>query len=155
MKKLLLLFSISTMLQGYGCSMAHANVNFGSDMEVINAFPIAAVTASGDSTAVDLLKYDGQCAVVADVSAPVAGTNPTLDLSLKESSTSGGEYTAISNSKFIGGAFTQVSGDASVQRRAFNKNAVKRYVKWSRAIGGTSSPQYLLSGKIYCQKKYK
>lgn len=155
MKSIISFLAIMVFSVIFSSQFAKANVYLGSDLNVINAFPIASVTASGDSTAFDMKNYDGQCAIVADVSAPVAGTNPTLDVSLKESDALAGTYTSVSSTKFIGGAFSQVTSLASMQKRAINKTAIKRFLKFSVTIGGTVSPQYLLSAKILCDKKYK
>lgn len=148
-------FFVIIVFSAISGQFANANVYLGSDLNVINVFPVASVTASGDSAAFDMKNYDGQCAIVADVSAPVAGTSPTLDVSLKESAALAGTYTSVSSTKFIGGAFSQVTSLASMQKRAINKTAIKRFLKFSVAIGGTASPQYLLSAKILCDKKYK
>lgn len=115
--------------------------NLGDVLQVLNLIPAAAVTADGDGTGVDLLTLSGEIAVIIDVSAPVAGTSPTLDLKLQDSADNStyGDVT--------GGAFTQVTDAASVQKLSFNKDELKRYVRIVKDIGGTDSPQYLVSVK--------
>lgn len=122
----------------------------GSRAHVLNLEPVLSVTASGDSSAIDLKGYSGNCAALVDVSAPVSGTNPALALKLTESDTSGGSYSDVS-----GGAFASVSSTASVQKVVFNSDKQKRYVKLNRVLSGTASPQYLMSAKILCDKKYR
>lgn len=123
--------------------------NLGGKLQVKDILPVAAVTADGNGTAVDLLALHGDVAAVVDVSAPVAGTNPTMDLKLQESDASGSGFTDIT-----GGGFTQVTSSASVQKISLNRNDLKRYVRIVKDIGGTSSPQYLISGKILGINKY-
>jgi hypothetical protein len=143
---------IFTMIAVIGITyLAKADVDqLGRRINVENVLPVAAITANGDSSAIDLNIYSGNCAAIIDVSAPVAGTNPTLAFKLTESATSGGSYTDVA-----GGGFTTVSGTALVQTIVFNKNETKRYLKLNRVIGGTASPQYLASSKILCDKKYR
>lgn len=104
----------------------------------LELFPIAAVTASGNSSSMDLVDYSESLDLLLSVSAPVAGTNPTLDVKLQDSA---------DNSTFAdvsGAAFTQVTSAASVQRMTLNPDELKRYVRIVRTIGGTVSPQYLV-----------
>ncbi len=122
--------------------------NLADTLQVLNLLPVAAVTASGNGTGVDLLSYTGDIKIVQDISAPVAGTNPTFDGTLEESDDNS-SFTAIS-----GGAFTQVTDTAGVQSINLNKDALKRYIRFVKTIGGTMSPQYLVSVKAYTTKKY-
>jgi hypothetical protein len=48
-----------------------------------------------------------------------------------------------------------VSATASVQKVVFNKDKQKRFVKLNTVLSGTASPQYLMSAKILCDKKYR
>ena len=124
--------------------------NLGDELQLVNLDPIAAVTADGLSSAVDMVDYEGEVALIVDVSAPVAGTNPTMNVKLQNADTSGGSYTDVS-----GGAFTEVTDTASAQKISLHRGALKRFVKLSLDIGGTSSPQYLVSAKILGIKKYQ
>lgn len=145
MKALILITSLLL-----GLTAAHARVGFGNDIQVIDLSPIASVKTSGDSSAADLQTYEGNCALVADVSAPVSGDSTTLALKLTNSTASAGTYTDV-----VSGDFTTVTTAASVQKIVINKNKIKRYVKLNRVIGGTGAPNYLVSAKMLCEKKYK
>lgn len=85
-------------------------------------YPVAAVTGDTLSSAIDLAAYEGQIMVVVNVAA--AGSGNTIDLNMKEASTSGGSYTDVAS-----GSFTQIGNTASQQTLVLNKNALKRYVK--------------------------
>jgi hypothetical protein len=144
------LFAIFALMLTFSMS-AYASIGkLGDRINVIDLAPVASVVASGDSTAVDLVNYEGNCAAIVDVSAPVAGTTPGLALKLTESDTSGGAYTDVAS-----GAFTAVSSSASVQKLVVNKNKQKRFLKLNRVLSGTSSPQYLVSAKLLCDKKQR
>lgn len=123
--------------------------NLGDQLQVKNLLPVASVTSTAAGSAIDLKDLSGEIAVLADVSAPVAGTNPTLSLKLQECDTSDGSFTDVSN-----GAFTQVTDAASVQKLSLNKDELKRFVKIHKTIGGTSSPEYLVSVKAVGINKY-
>lgn len=124
--------------------------NFGDDSTMIDLYPVASVLADGLSAAKDLVDYEGELMLLVDVSAPVAGTNPTMDVALHHSDTSGGSYTAVT-----GGAITQVTSAAAATKISLNRNDLKRFVKLNIDIGGTSNPNYLVSGKIVGMKKYQ
>jgi len=116
-------------------------INLGDQISVLNLFPIADVTASGNSTGVDLMNYSGEIGIILDCSAPVAGSSPTLDVKIQESADNS------SFSDVTSGEFSQVTSSASVQKLSLNKDQLKRYIRVVRTIGGTSSPQYLVSVK--------
>ena len=122
--------------------------NLGDLLGSLNLIPVAAVTADGNGTGVDLIEYSGEIAIVADVSAPVAGTDPTLDL-IVEDSADNSSFAALSPAV----AFTQVTDTASVQKISLNKDEVRRYLRIRKDIGGTDSPQYLVSVKGYGLKR--
>jgi hypothetical protein len=124
-------------------------LNFGDQAQVKDLLPVAAVTSDGNGSAVDLQGLTGEIAVILDVSAPVAGTTPTMDVKLQHSvdgSTSWADVT--------GGGFAQVSDTASVQKISLNKDELRRYVRIVKDISGTDSPQYLMSAKIVGLLKY-
>jgi hypothetical protein len=123
-------------------------MNLGDQAQVLDLLPVAAVTADGNGTGIDLQSLAGEICVLADVSAPVAGTTPTLDLKIQESADNS------SFSDVTGGAFAQVTSAASVQKLSLNKDELKRYIRIVKDIGGTSSPQYLASAKVVGLKKY-
>lgn len=124
-------------------------VNLGDNMQLKNLKPVAAVTTSTVSSALDLNGLEGEIAVLLDVSAPVAGTTPGLACKITECDTSGGSYTDVS-----GGGFTAVADSASAQKLSLNKDALKRYIKLDYTISGTDSPQYLVSAKVVGLSKY-
>lgn len=123
--------------------------NLADRMQTINLHALASVTADGLSAAQDLVDYEGDLLLVIEVSNPVAGTNPTMDCALHHADTSGGSYSAVS-----GTAITQVTTTGSVTSVALNRNDLKRFVKLNKDIGGTSSPEYYVSAKIFGLKKY-
>lgn len=123
--------------------------NLGDNLQLLNLEPVKSVTANGDSAALDLQSIEGEVALLLDVSAPVAGTNPGLALKLTHSDTSGGSYTDVT-----GGGATAVAADASAQKISLKKEELKRWVKLNRVISGTDSPEYLLSAKIVGFNKY-
>lgn len=122
--------------------------NFGDQVNIINIHPIASISTSADSTAVDMNAYDGKCAAFIEAKSASADPTSTLNIKLKESATSGGSYTDVS-----GGGFTQITSADATQSILFNKNATMRYLKLSRTFVGPSA--YYLSGKIICQKRIR
>jgi hypothetical protein len=136
-----------TMLFGLS-AFAAPGVNVGDHLSVLDILPVAAVTSSGNGTGVDLQQYAGQVAIVLDAHN-VAGTTPTMDVKVQDSADNS-SFADISPSV----AFTQVTTTDSVQKLVVNKDNLRRYIRVVKTIGGTSSPQYLLSAKAYAIKKY-
>ncbi len=124
--------------------------NLADHLQVKNLLPVANVSATGNGTGVDLQQLEGQLAVVCDV-ANIDGTTPTLDLKLQHSDDdgSGDAYADVS-----GAAFTQVTTVASVQKMVVQKSDLKRYVRVVKTLGGTSSPHYMASVKLFGINKY-
>lgn len=122
--------------------------NPGSASTNLNLSPTSSKTATGNSTGVDLLAYEGEIVILLDSAAASAGTNPTLDITFEESSDDS-TYTAIS-----GAAFTQVTNAASRQKMVLNRSALKRYLREVHTIGGTSSPAFTYSVNMLGWKKY-
>jgi hypothetical protein len=121
-------------------------VNFGDQLQVIDLLPVAAVTATGNATSVDLQALDGEIAIIMD-SAAGTGTTPTLNVKLQDSD---------DNSAFAdvsGAAFTQVAASASVQKMSINKDEIRRYVRIVKTVGGTT-PSFLVSIKGVGLMKY-
>jgi hypothetical protein len=116
--------------------------NLGQSLQTIALVPMSDITAGADGTGVDLQDFVGEAAFF--VSAKnVAGTNPTLDVKLQDSA---------DNSSFAdvtGLAFTQVTAAntkaAVFHRLNVNVDGLRRYVRAVTAIGGTSSPQFLVA----------
>ena len=125
-------------------SVIHQNLE---KLTVVAGVATAAVTSTATSSAIDLLEYDGDVVLVLD-SAAGGGSSPTLDIKLTESDASGGTYTDLSVA-----TFTQVTGSASMQTLAINKDECKRYIKIVQTIGG-SSPTFTFSINLIGVKKY-
>jgi len=88
------------------------------------------VTATGTGSAVDLVDYEGDIAVVLDAEA--GGASITYAVKLTESDTSGGSYSDVT-----GGAFTTTSANtALVEKISVNTDGMKRYVKVSVTVAG-------------------
>lgn len=139
---------LTTIALLFFTSVAPATVNFGNNANLINIQAVTSTSASGDSSAVDMLAYDGQCIAIGESHIVSADPTSTLTFKLKESATSGGTYTDV-----VGGGFTQATSADTSEAIVFNKNNQKRYLKFSRTLVGPSA--YLISGKVVCQKKYK
>ena len=116
-------------------------------LTVVAGVATAAVTSTATSSSIDLLEYDGDVMLILD-SAAGGGSSPTLDIKLTESDETGGTYTYLS-----GATFTQVTGSASMQTLAINKDSSKRFIKIVQTIGG-SSPTFTFSINLIGLKKY-
>lgn len=105
-------------------------LNLATKTEVLSLLPNDVVTATGTGSAVDLVDYEGDIAVLLDAEAGGAGV--TYAVKLTESDTSGGSYTDVT-----GGAFTTTAANtASVQKLRLNSDAVKRFIKVSITVAG-------------------
>ena len=116
-------------------------------LTVVAGVATAAVTSTATSSAIDVLEYDGDVMLILD-SAAGGGSSPTLDIKVTESDASGGRYTDLS-----GATFTQVTGSASMQTLAINKDECKLFIKIVQTIGG-SSPTFTFSINLVGLKKY-
>lgn len=123
--------------------------NLGDNLVLKDLKANASVVATGVSAAQDLLALQDEIAVLLDISAPVAGSSPTLTCKLTHCDTSGGSYTDVT-----GGSFTAAGAAGVSEKISLNKNELKRYVKLDMTIGGTMSPQYYVSAKILGMSKY-
>ena len=104
--------------------------NLGSKTTVLGLLRNDVVTTTGTGSAVDLLDYEGDMAVLLDAEAGSAGV--TYAVKLTESDTSGGSYTDVT-----GGAFTTTTANtASLQKIYVNVTNLKRYVKVSITVAG-------------------
>lgn len=108
---------------------------------------VATLSSSSVGSAVDLVDLEGEVCVFIDVGA--GSGDMTLDAKLTECDTSGGSYTDVAS-----GAFTQVTTSASQQKLVFNSDSLKRYVKISYTLAGTT-PSFLFSSHLIGVKKYK
>jgi len=127
--------------------MFHPNTLKECTIASMNSAP---VTADGNSSAFDLLGYEGQVAIVLNVGDPTAGTNPTLAVKLQHCDTSGGSYTDVS-----GGGFTSYTTTGSLQTLVLDASVLKRYVEFNFDIGGTMSPSFPVGACLVGQKKYQ
>jgi hypothetical protein len=122
--------------------------NWGDHATLLNPVPVADVLATANGTDLDLVSYSGQIVIMADVKK-IAGTNPTMDISIQDSADNS-SFAPISPAI----AFTQVTTVASAQKLVVNKDALRRYLRVVMTIGGTSSPEYYVSVKVLAVKKY-
>lgn len=118
-------------------------------LELLSLHPVAARTATGDATSVDLQSYDGDLMLILDSAAAGAGTNPTLDVSVEHSDEASDNFTQIGTT-----AFTRVTSTASRQKLVISKDEAKRYVRVKYTIGGTNSPSFTFSVTAVGVKKY-
>lgn len=104
--------------------------NLGTKTTVLSLLPNDVVTATGTGSAVDLVDYEGDIAVILDAEA--GGASITYAVKLTESDTSGGSYSDVT-----GGAFTTTSANtALVEKISVNTDGMKRYVKVSVTVAG-------------------
>lgn len=89
------------------------------------------VSANASGSSVDLASNVGNIVSAILVVGNAAGTNPTLDSRIQESTDGTNNYTDVT-----GGAFTQVTTSNQVQVLAFKPT--KRYVRSSGTTGGTN-----------------
>ena len=114
----------------------------GAQLQTLALIPMADITASGNGTGIDITDYVGLAAVTLSAKN-VAGTNPTLIVKLQDSA---------DNSTFAdisGAVFTTVTEAgtlaATLEKITVNLDSARRYIRAVKTIGGTSSPQFLLS----------
>lgn len=126
--------------------------NLGSKSYLGTLLACDARTASANGTGFDLEGSngaEGEAIVILASDAASAGTNPTLDVKLQESSDNS-TFTDIS-----GATFTQVTDAAqALEKISINTNDVKRYLRAVGTIGGTSSPAFTYSVALVYGKKY-
>jgi len=115
---------------------------------LIAGHPTAARTATGQTSGIDLRTYDGDVLFILD-SAAGGGSSPTLDVTIEESADNS-SFAAVASGAV---AFTQVTGTASAQKVALNKDDAKRYVRIKYTIGG-SSPTFTFSVNAVGLLKY-
>ena len=120
--------------------------NLGSKTTVLGLLRNDVVTTTGTGSAVDLLGYEGDMAVLLDAEAGSAGV--TYAVKLTESDTSGGSYTDVT-----GGAFTTTTANtASLQKIYVNVTNLKRYVKVSITVaGGTGAGAVAVLGLAFAK----
>lgn len=111
-------------------------VNLGDQLQV-KTMKIAATdtSASASGSAVDLSGLEGEIAVLLNAAHGSGNTDNTLAVKIQHSdTTTSGDFVDVS-----GAAFSTVNGTTdSVQSMSLNKNELKRYVRYSSAMAGTS-----------------
>lgn len=125
--------------------------NLGSKSYLGTLLACDSRTASADGTGFDLEGSngaEGEAIIILASDAASAGTNPTLDVKLQESSDNS-TFTDIS-----GATFTQVTDSQALEKISINTNDVKRYLRAVGTIGGTSSPAFTYSVALVYGKKY-
>ena len=104
--------------------------NLGSKTEVLSLLANDVVAASGTGSAVDLVDYEGDIAVVLDAEA--GGASITYAVKLTESDASDGTFTDVS-----GGAFTTTTANtALVEKIGVNTSALEGEGKAEVTVAG-------------------
>ena len=104
--------------------------NLGTKTTILGLLRNDVVAATATGSAIDLLGYEGDMAVLLDAEAGVASI--TYAVKLTESDTSGGTYTDVT-----GGAFTTTTANtASLQKITVNVTSLKRFVKATATVAG-------------------
>jgi len=119
--------------------------NFGDNATAVALIPTAAISTTTTGSAVDLVDYDGEAAVILNCGA--GGVGATCDVKLTHSDTSGGSYTDVT-----GATFTQVGNAASHQKISVNTNEMKQYVKAVCTVAGVAS--FDIGVSLVAVKKY-
>lgn len=104
--------------------------NLGSKTTILGLLRNDVVTVTGTGSAIDLLGYEGDIAVLLDSEA--GGASITYAVKLTESDTSGGTYTDVTG----GGFTTTTANTASLQKIFVNVSNLKRFVKVSITVAG-------------------
>ena len=108
--------------------------------------PAALVTASFNSTPVDIREAMGNICILAQFFM-TSGTNPTFALVLQTGDASNGSDAVTVSGFAIAAA---ANGNA---KWIVNKAKLKRYVRIAATIGGTSTPTgYVVSSALYFKK---
>ena len=104
--------------------------NLGTKTTILGLLRNDVVTATATGSAIDLLGYEGDMAVLLDAEA--GGASITYAVKLTESDTSGGTYTDVT-----GGAFTTTTANtASLQKITVDVTSLKRFVKATATVAG-------------------
>lgn len=106
---------------------------------------IVAKTATFNATGLDLKDYIGNVLVVQNVGT-VSGTSPTLDGTIEDSADNS-TFAAVT-----GYAFTQVTASNSTQTMNVDTRKVRRYIRYTGTIGGTS-PSFTMGVTIHGLKQ--
>ena len=114
----------------------------GSQLQTLALIPMADITASGNGTGIDITDFVGLAAITLSAKN-VAGTLPTLIVKLQDSA---------DNSTFAdiaGAVFTTVTEAgtkaATLEKITLNLDSARTYIRAVKTIGGSASPEFLLS----------
>lgn len=112
-----------------------SNTNGLTKASVVALVPGASVTATGQSTGVDVSAYEGVGKVILDYSA--GGSGATLDAVIEESAdgSTGWAALALGNSS----AFTQVGNAASTQTKNIDLDKCKAFLRVNSTVAGTAA----------------
>lgn len=126
--------------------------HLGAVTSTIDLIPMADITASGNATGVDCTDFVGSVAVILKCKN-VAGTTPTLDIKLQDS------LDNITYADITGAVFTQVTDAgtkaATLEKISVNLDSARKYIRAVKTIGGTSSPEFLVSCTALGVKQYR
>lgn len=109
--------------------------------------PSADMTASAYGADLDVTAFDGLGLLVLDVSDPVAGTSPTLDVTLCS-----GDAASPTTVVYT---FDQITATGGVVTLPVDFAKLGQYVRGHAVIGGTDSPEYLVSLTLIAFEKYQ
>lgn len=125
---------------------------FQQTLEKLQHFPLHPVaeetaTFTGATTNIaDLKDFDGDIQVILDAGA--AGASGTMTGKIQHSDTT----TSNDFSDVTGGGFTAVAQAASKQVKTFNRDELKRYIRFVGTIASSGTTTYSVNG--YGLKKY-
>lgn len=114
------------------------NIDYLADVgTLLSLVPAQSIAATANGTGVDISNYQGNAAVILDAGAATAGSSPTLNVKLQSSADNSTGWTDVT-----GGAFTQVTTVAGVQKLVIQPRNLNKYLRAVSTIGGTSSPAF-------------
>jgi hypothetical protein len=126
--------------------------HIGATLQTLALVPMADITATTTGTGIDVTDYVGSIAVVLS-GKNVAGTSPTLIVKLQDSA---------DNDTFAditGAVFTTVTAAgtkaSTLQKISVNIDGAAKYLRAVATIGGTVSPEFLLSCTAVGVKQYR
>ena len=126
--------------------------HIGATLQTLALVPMADITETTTGTGIDVTDYVGSIAVVLS-GKNVAGTSPTLIVKLQDSA---------DNDTFAditGAVFTTVTAAgtkaSTLQKISVNIDGAAKYLRAVATIGGTVSPEFLLSCTAVGVKQYR
>lgn len=126
--------------------------HIGATLQTLALVPMADITETTTGTGIDVTDYVGSIAVVLSAKN-VAGSSPTLIVKLQDSA---------DNDTFAditGAVFTTVTDAgtkaSTLQKISANIDGAAKYLRAVATIGGTVSPEFLLSCTAVGVKQYR